>query len=77
MNVDFATLASGVLNELDCVVENALDLFPHMILEVILFVFNRAIEVVSAVICGTVDHMRYSMLAQYVLVLSDEITTEV
>ncbi len=54
MNVNLSIVCSGFFNEGNGIIKYALDLLSNVIFQMIFFVFNMIIEIVSAIICGTI-----------------------
>ena len=69
MHVDFAISFSRLLNELNCIIENAFNLLPHMILKMVLLVADMLIKVVGTVISSTVYDVRDAIGLQNVFIL--------
>lgn len=77
MDIDLSVLASRFLNKGDGIVEDALDLLSHMIFQMVVFIRQLSVKVVSTVICSTVNDMGDAIFLEDLLILSDKITAEI
>ena len=78
MDVALATLGTHINQELDCVVEDACNVFLVMVTQVIAFVDHAlALMVVVTVVCCTVDHMRNAKALKNFAIFCHQITAKI
>jgi len=64
VNIDLAFGLAGFLNESQSIVENALDLLSHVVLQVILLILELRVKIVRTIVGSAVDHMSDALLLQ-------------
>jgi len=62
MDINFSIICSSFFNERNGIVEYTFNLLAYMIFQMIFFVFNMIIEIVSAIICSTIYNMGNAIL---------------
>jgi hypothetical protein len=75
MHIYFPIVISSILNELHGIIEYTLDIFSHMVFQMIFLITYLISEIICRVVSSTIDYMSYSMFLQNFLVWSDDITT--
>ena len=77
MNIDFSSLISCVLHELDRIVKDASNIFFSVILKVVRSIDHAIIlVVVIRVISSTINNMSQSKLLERFLVSGDQVTSQ-
>lgn len=77
MNKHLATFILGRLDEFNGVIEHALDIFMHVVLQVIALILDAFInEVVLTVVRSTVDNVGDAHLSQLLLVSGHQVPRE-
>jgi len=78
MDVDPASFLSGLLHELNSLIEAALNIFSHMVFEmegeVLYSLFNM---VVSTVVCSTIYHVGDLVFLELLVVPGYDITSKI
>lgn len=78
MDIDFATLFPSLHHECDGIVEDTLDVFTDMILQVVAFIYHSLIfVVVFTVISRTVNNMSDSNVLECLTIFCNQITSQV
>ena len=77
MHVDSSIGLSGLLNETDRIIKDALYLLSNVIFQVILLVLERVPVIVGTIVSSTIDDMGDTKAAKDLVVLGDKVAAEV
>lgn len=64
VDINLALLLARFLDEAQSIVENALNLLSHVVLQMILLILELGVKVVCAIVCGAIDHVSDALLLQ-------------